>query len=328
LDSARQALARGETDRAFRFLCEAQPSLGGEPAWLVSAGLVQAALGRPWHAVGLFSEASARDTRAAALARAAVRRLTPGAATGVLRPAATRWPGLGSEVLKTAVSLRPAAGDSLFLLFEERLQLVGPDGQERASQSLPGAVDLTLDSAGLPLALGRGQFFHADRLVALPATLLSATSIAASPDGRIFVLDQKAGALAVLDGDGKLLDRKPLGLGDPGKVRADESGRIYVTDGRDRSVAVFRGDLSSDHTVRYETAAPGVRRLDDLLVDPFGSLLLVDGRRGQAALLSPDGRLLAESPREASSFRAAGWDGLETMLYLDDRAGAVGRVEW
>jgi len=328
LESARQALARGEAGRAFRVLCEAKPERGGDPAWLVTGGLVQAALGRPWYAIGLFSEASARDPRAAALARAAARRLAPGLPVGVLRPAAARWPGLGAEVLKTAVALRPAAGDSLFLLFEGRLQLLGPDGRERASQALPGAVDLTLDPAGLPLALGRGQFFHADRLIPLPATLLSATSIAASPDGRIFVLDEKAGALVVLDGEGKFLDRKPLGLGNPGKVRTDESGHIYIPDGRDRSVAVLRGDLSPDHTVRYETIAPGVRRLDDLLVDPFGSLLLVDGKRGQAALLSPEGRLLAESPREGSSFRAAGWDGLETMLYLDDRAGAVGRVEW
>lgn len=329
LASGCAALAQGEDARAWRLLATSRTELGATGAWLLPAGLTQAALGRPFQAAALFATAPAGEPRAAALSRAALQRLVPAPGAAVLRADGPRWPGLNPLALKAAKAVQPGADGGLLLLEEGRLVLVGPDGQTRATQALPGAADLTLDAAGLPVALGQGQLFRADRTIPLPPGLQSAVSAAATPDGRLLVLDAKAGVLVVLDETGKLLDRKPLGLAEPGRVRVDAAGRVYVTERGERAVAVLRGgDLQPLRTVRPLVGGSPMRRIDDLAVDPFGCLLLVDARRGQIVLLSPDGRLLAETPKDGFSGQAAGWDGLGTLLFLDREGGAVGRLAW
>lgn len=328
LATAKTALSQGDNNRAFTLLCAAQAGSEDKWEWILTMGLAEAALGRPLHAAKRYSDVKEINPRALPLSVAAAKRLLPASASA-MRTDAFRWPGLTAERLSQAVAIQPGADGGLLLLLEDRLVLLGADGKERATQSLPGAQDLTLDSEGLPLALGLGKLFRANRVIPLPAGLQSAVSAAATPDGRILVLDAKAGALVVLDSDGALKDRKPLGLGEPGKVRVDLAGRVFVTDRRDRSVAVLRGsDLSSLRIIHSPVAPAPLKRLDNLAVDPFGCLLLLDAKRGQVMLLSPDGNLLAEANRDGLEPAALGWDGLDTLLYLDKRAGVVGRLAW
>lgn len=302
--------------------------MGGDWSWILTRSLAESALGRPLYAAKRLSEAKGMHPRALPLALAVGSRLLPTAAAP-LKPEPFRWPGLTPELLGRALALQPAKDGGLLLLLEDRLVLLGPDGRERVSQALPDAQDLTLDMEGLPLALGAGKLFRADRVISLPAGLQSAVSVAATPDGRILVLDAKANALVVLDGEGALKDRKALSVGEPGKVRVDWAGRVYVTDRRDRSVAVLRGgDLSPLRTVHSPVAPAPLKRLDNLAVDPFGCLLLLDAKRGQVMLLSPEGTLLADANRDGLEPAALGWDGLEALLYLDKRAGSVGRLSW
>lgn len=198
-----------------------------------------------------------------------------------------------------------------------------------ASQPLPGIGDLTLDPSGLPVALGTGQFFLADHLVALPPSVPSAISIAVAPDGRVLVLDSKADAFFILGPKGALLDRKSLAIEEPGKIRADALGRIYITSRRDRSVTILNGDLSPLKVFRPKEYGIDVRRLDDLQVDPVGNMLLCDSHHGELFLFSPEGRLLARNPESGGvAASAVGWDGLYGLLCVDERLGVVRRLAW
>ena len=328
LAAGRDALFRGDGERALRLLSEARPALEEDPRWVRAAALDALALGRPYRAMELFARLGPADPQAPALVRALLRRVAAPGGPAPIRPSGQRWPGLTPEFLRTVVALRPARDGGVVLLTAAQVHLVGADGLLRASQPLPGGVDLNVDAGGLPLALGRGQFFLADHAVALPPTLQEAVSIAATPDGRILVLDAGARALVILDGKGALLDRKPLSVQEPGRVRVDGLGRVFVTDRRDRSVAIFRGDLTPLRSFSPERAGLQARRVDDLQVDVAGDMLLLDARKGQLALVTAEGRILGESAREAFSATAVGWDGLDTFLVLDERALTLGRAEW
>lgn len=328
LEQARAALYAGDADKAFRLLQEARPALEGDPSWIWCSALDAAALGRPFRSAELLASAPS-GKNFPKLARAVLDRLAAPLPTASFKPEGASWPGLGPQSLKGLVALRPSNDGGLIVAMRDQVQLFSSSGQLLANQPLPSIEDLNLDPAGLPVALGKGQFFLADHLVTLPPSVTNGSSIAVTPGSKVLVLEPKAGAFFILDARGTLVDRKLVAVDEPGKIRTDAIGRIYITSKRERSVTILNGDMSPLKVFRPKEAGFDVRRLDDLQVDPFGDMLLVDERHGDLFLFSYDGKLLARNGEGGGyNISAAGWDGLSGLLYYDERLGAAGRLSW
>ncbi|MGC8724565.1 MAG: hypothetical protein ACP5VF_11955, partial [Acidobacteriota bacterium] len=76
-----------------------------------------------------------------------------------------------------------------------------------------------------------------------------------------------------------------------------------------------------------DPAAEGhpIRRMEGMEVDFAGDVMLLDGRAHRAVLFSGDGRYLSATG-EGTRVSSMGWDGLDSVVVLDEKSGAVGRI--
>lgn len=322
LEASRVALFSGRPDQAYRLLLLAQPDLGATPDWLDLASRVYLALDRPGRIAEVFMEWPA-DPASSAKMRAALERL--GAISS--RPAfqqAGRWPGFDKKTLKPVLSVVPGPGGSAYLLLEDRLLQVGADGQTQATSPLPGALDLCLDFASLPLALGEREILWGGSAIKLPAGIDRPVSAAAAPDGSFFVLERGEPHLHRVSRKGTPMGSVAVAVGDPARVRVDRAGRIYLVDRSQGQVRIYGADMAPVRTLSLSFGGRPLRKIEDLTVDFAGNLLVVDGATRRALLFSGTGQFLTATG-EGARVDSAGWDGLNALVVLDLKSGEIWR---
>lgn len=317
------ALSSGRPDQAYRLLLLAQPDLGATPDWLDLASRVYLALDRPGRIAEVFMEWGSTDPAAPAKMRAALERLGESSSRPSLQPAG-RWPGLDKKTLKPVLSAVPGPGGSAYLLLADHLLQMGADGQAQATRPLPGARDLCLDFASLPLALGEREILWGGLAIKLPAGIAKPVSAAAAPDGSFFVLERGEPRLHRFSRKGAPMGSVAVAVEDPTRVRVDRAGRIYLVDRSKGQVRIYGADMTPVRTLSLALAGRPLRKIEDLTVDFAGNLLVVDGATRRALLYSGSGQLLTAT-NEGTRVDSAGWDGLNTMVILDLRAGELWR---
>lgn len=326
LDTARVALFAGRPDQAYRLLLLAQPELGGKPEWLDLAARVYLALDRPLRQAECYASLGAADPRSVARVRAILER--QGIRTGPppFAPGPPAWPSLDRQRLKAVQRVAPAPDGGAYLLTDEALVRIGPDGVTQSSRPLADPLDLSLDEAGRPVVLTEHQILWGETAVSLPRGMYRPASACASPDGNLLLLDRGSKRLYRITPDGALAGSIVLDLGEPDKVRTDPAGRIYLTDRDSRTVHLYTPDMVAVRVIDPRAAGRPVRRLDDLGVDFAGDVLLLDGSERRLVLINAAGRLVASSEERAGRVDAAGWDGLSNLVVLDRRAPDLRRV--
>lgn len=324
MDASRLALFSGRHDQAYRLLLLAEPDMAKNPAWLDLASRVYLALDRPGRVAELFLRMAPTDPTALAKARATTERLGNGQIRPVFRSLG-RWPLMDRKILKPVLAVAPAGRDGAFLLTEDGLQRLAPDGTFASPKPLPGGRDLTLDFVGAPLALGETGLLWGDALIKLPPGITRPTSAAAAPDGGFFVLERGTPRLHRLSTKGASLGNVAVAAGDPVKVRVDRAGRIYIADRDLGQVKIYGADMSVVRTLTLSVGGKPLRKIEDFIVDFAGNLLVTDAASHETYLFTLSGQLLATAGGESTRVDAAGWDGLGTLLLLDRKEGSLWR---
>ncbi|MBI5882693.1 MAG: hypothetical protein HZB91_06265 [Elusimicrobia bacterium] len=105
------------------------------------------------------------------------------------------------------------------------------------------------------LAKAKGEWLPKGRA----ASLVSPVSVAAAPDGRVFILDSALRKVFVLDAKGKVqgeLEGDPQGMGKPAGL-AISADRIYVSDVANHRIAVYGLEGVFLHSFGARGAGPG-----------------------------------------------------------------------
>jgi hypothetical protein len=327
LDTARVALFSGHADQAYRLLMTAQPEMAGDPEWLDLAARVYLALDRPLRmAECLLPAAETRDPEALSRVKAILSRQGPHPPRSFASIPNGKWPGFDRTSLKDVESLAPGPDGSVYLLTREALIHVGADGTRLTVSPLRDGTDLTLDVAGTPIALSAVGVLWGDRLVPLPAGANKPVSVAASPEGSLFVLDRGARRLYRLSAEGALTGSINVPLDEPFRVRLDMAGRIYIADRDTGRVHLYGPDMVPIRILDPAATGHEVRRIDDMMVDFAGDVLLLDGRAHDLLLFGSDGRYLGTTAGRFPRVDAAGWDGLSRLVFVSWREGVLGRA--
>jgi hypothetical protein len=296
----------------------------GEDADIMARCLV--AMNRPLEAAALLARLPGEDPSRGARLRILLDRsmALSGRVSFTLGP----FPPVAADrrALKSAVAVAPAPGGGAYLLTRDAFMTVDADGKVSASQAFPGGSDLCVDGAGKPVVLGSRTLLWGDRVIPLDAGLGEPASAVVLPEGNLALLDSRGNRLFKVDPRGTPLGSAKLSLRDALRVRADWAGRIYVADGDSGRIHVFGGDLAPLSVIDPVSQGIPLRRLKDFNVDFAGNVLLLDGREKRLFLLSHGGRLLWGSMEDAPRIRCAGWDGLDQILFVDDREARVGRM--
>ncbi len=236
-------------------------------------------------------------------------------------------PALDPRILRKALAVAPAPEGGVYLLGRDALFDVRADGRLLATRPLAGALDLSLDGSGRPLALARGVLLWGDRTLSLPPTFGSPVSVACLPEGVAVLLDDRQRRLIKVNPEGKAVGSAGILVPDPALVRTDSAGRLYVADGQGGRIFVLGGDLSVLKVLDPKSLGVPIRRLSDFRVDFAGNLLLLDGRAHRLILLSSSGKALFLSGEESPRVSAAGWDGLDRILFVDGKVPRLGGLQ-
>jgi sugar lactone lactonase YvrE len=322
LDASKVALLAGRPEQAYRLLLIAQPAFGADPEWFEAAARVYLALDRPGLEAQAFLALAPGNPLAAARANALLERTGNGPRLS-FQPLG-RWPGMDKKSIRPVIAVAPGPAAGAYLLTEDALLTLAPDGRILKSDSVLDAKDLTLDASGSPIVLGADSVRWGDAVIRLPATVTKPVSVAPAPDGSFFVLTRGDQRLYRISRKGASLGSAAVALGDPIKVRVDLAGRIYLADRDNGQVRLYGADMTPVRTVTLAQAGRPLRRLEDLTVDAGGNLLVVDGSSKEALLYSAAGQFLA-STGQALRADGAGWDGLGNLLVLDRREGVLWR---
>lgn len=325
LPAARLALYSGRAERAYRLVLLAQPEEGSSASWLDLCARVYLALDRPMRMADCLASLGASDPRALKMAQAVMQRLGPSPPPAVLTVKPASIPPLDRSVARRVVGIEPAPDGSVYLLTENALIRIDRTGRQLSSTPLARGKDMTLDEEGKVVALGESQILWGDAAVPIPAGLDKPVSVAASPEGSLILLDRGAKRLYRLDRRGKVQGSVALSLRNPAWVRVDMAGRIYIADKSTEAVHVFRADMSPLRDIDPAAEGHPVRRMEGMQVDFAGDVMLLDGRGRRAVLFSGDGRYLSATGG-ATRVSAMGWDGLDSVVVLDEKSGAVGRI--
>lgn len=325
--TARAALFGGRPDRAYRMLLSNPKPEGtsGEDAEVLARCLV--ALDRPLEAAALLARFPGEDPSRGARLRVLLDRSMglAGRINLTVRPSPP--PEVDRKTLRSAVAAAPAPDGGSYLLTRTAFLSLDSSGKVTSSRAFPGGTDLCLDEAGKPLALGKGVLLWGDRTIPLDPSLGEPTSAVALPEGNLALLDSRGRRLLKVDPRGVALGSARLTLSEPQRVRADWAGRIYVADGASGRVHVFGGDLAPLSVIDPASRGILLRSLRDFHVDFAGNVLLLDGRAKRLFLFSHDGKLLWSSVEDSPRIRCVGWDGLDEILFVEDREGRLGRIE-
>jgi len=324
LDASRVALFAGRQDQAYRLLLLAEPDLEKDPAWLDLATRVYLALDRPGRIAEILLKMVPSDPTATARARAVLERMGNSSVHTTFQ-AQGRWPITDRKSLKPILAVAPAGQGGAFLLTENGLQRVAPDGTFASPNPLPGGRDLTLDPAGAPLALGESSVLWDDAAIKLPPGITKPVSAAAAPDGSFFVLERGTPRLNRVSRRGASLGSVDIAAGDPVKVRVDRAGRIYIADRDTGQVKIYGADMSVVRTMTLTAGGKPLRKIDDFTLDLAGNLLVTDAATHEVHLYSGAGQLIATLGGESTRVDAAGWDGLGTLVVLDRKDGSLWR---
>ena len=327
LDTARVALFSGHADQAYRLLMTAQPEMGNNPQWLDLAARVYLALDRPLRmAECLLPATGAKDSDALNRVRAVLARQGPSPPHTFTSSPNGKWPGFDRSSLKDVESLAPGPDGSVYLLSSESLIRVGADGARLTVTPLHDGADLALDFSGVPIALSAAGVLWGDHLVQLPPGANKPVSVAASPEGSLFVLDRGAKRLYRLNAEGVLTGSINVPLDEPFRVRLDMAGRIYIADRDTGRVHLYGPDMVPIRILDPAATGHEVRRIDDMMVDFAGDVLLLDGRAHDLLLFGSDGRYLGTTAGRFPRVDAAGWDGLSRLVFVSWREGLLGRA--
>lgn len=272
----------------------------------------------------IFLQMAPTDPTALAKARATIERLGTAQVHPTFRSLG-RWPLLDRKILKPVLAVAPAGRDGAFLLTEDGLQRLAPDGTISSPRSLPGGRDLTLDFTGVPLALGEAGVLWGDAAIKLPPGITKPASAAAAPDGSFFVLERGAPRLNRVSAKGASLGSVAISSGDPVKVRVDRAGRIYIADRDAGQVKVYGAGMSVVRTLTLTVGGKPLRKIEDFTVDFAGNLLVTDAGTHETHLFSISGQLIASVGGVSPRVDAAGWDGLGTLVLLDRKEGSLWR---
>lgn len=323
LRTAEAALFSGKPERAYRILENRAAFEKTDPEALALLARTLLALDRPLDAARVLGRMEATPSVRSRIRALLQRNL---ALDGGVALSETPFPtpGLDPRILKGARAIAPAADGGAFLLGRDALFTLGADGRLLATRPLPDTRDLSLDEDGKPLALAKGLLLWGDRTLTLPPTFGSPSSVAALPEGSAVLLDDGKRRLIKVDGNGNAVGSAGILVPDPFLVRADGAGRLYVADGRGGRIHVLGGDLATLRVLDPKAAGVPLKRLSDFRVDFAGNLLLLDGRAHRLILLSSSGRLLFLSREEGPRISAAGWDGLDRILYVDGKVPRAG----
>jgi DNA-binding beta-propeller fold protein YncE/tetratricopeptide (TPR) repeat protein len=123
-----------------------------------------------------------------------------------------------------------------------------------------------------------------------PGRLRSPRSVAVGADGRIYVADTGNDRVQVFTDSGILLfvlgrSGKEAGqFRSPTRVCVDPSDGIYVLDSGNDRVQVFDASAKLERTLSLSG--------DDMVVDAYGFLYMLEGREGKVAEVSPKGQVL------------------------------------
>ncbi len=132
-----------------------------------------------------------------------------------------------------------------------------------------------------------------------PGELLYPASLAVARDGSVYVLDSETHTITRYDAHGEVLGRfggRGEGHGtfnDPRQLALGPDGSLCVLDYGNRQVQRLTADGAYDTRWAFKLGAkqPGMRLLDGLCVDRFGSLYVSDATAGKVRCITPQGKL-------------------------------------
>ncbi len=326
LSSAALSLYAGRPEQAYRHILEAEPALALDGQWLHLAALVNIALDRPEEALGYLAESLGSRPDAADMALVLLQRQGQNSPPPSLKPFPDRWRGLMVSDVKQIVGLMPAPDGTLWIMEENRLSQVSPEGKILRRIPMLELLDLTRGEAGAPLALGETKLFWRDTLLPIPPGISDPVSLSETPDGELILLDAKEPALYRVDFSGKVTGRRALTLSKPVRVRTDAAGRIYILDRSSESVYVYSAALAPLKSIHPKEQGISLRRPDNLFVDFAGNFMIYDSRGRRVFLFSSEGRFLGASQKDDSRIDAVGWDGFFNLVFADKRDGFIGRL--
>lgn len=217
------------------------------------------------------------------------------------------------EPIKDAQMARPvaaaSAGDRLYVVDEKKSALLVYDADGKFVRSIGGAGEkdgqfdeprgVAVGPAGMVYVADTGhsriQIFDRDGgfLYAFgekgsePGHLRGPESVALGADGRIYVADTGNDRVQVFTREGILLyqigapGKQPGQLRGPTRVAVDPSDDVYVL------------DKGNDRIQKFDATAHFLREIplngNDVAVDAYGFLYVLDGRNGKVIEESPDG---------------------------------------
>jgi tripartite motif-containing protein 71 len=151
-----------------------------------------------------------------------------------------------------------------------------------------------------------------------------------SPDGRVYVPDEKRHDVQIFDSEGTFLGAfGESGSGDgqfslPAGVALDASGDVWVADYTSGRIQRF----SADGEFRDAWGSPGsgdgqISSPDGVAVDAMGHVVVIEAGNGRVQALTADGRFLAKiggrgDPVQFSGGNAIAVDEIGTIYVSDD----------
>ncbi len=209
------------------------------------------------------------------------------------------------------------------------------DGKLASSgQSLPGAVAISVDVAGIEL-LSAGDRIREGASTLVPARTdgnkimrpLSRISAAVRASPRLVaVLDDEQGEILLYDDDParpKLMYRDPAGRARLSGLCLGAEGRLYTLDRRGRRIMEISPDGSFREIAFPEKAAAQLQDPTDLAADDLGNLFVLDRRSDAVVVMTAQGEHLEtivskpETPAEFS-YPAAIAVGPRAEVYVYD----------